>query len=608
MLLTLGLIPILILIHTLKPRPRPVEVTSLLLWQEALKEADSRMTFKRLMKNLPLLLQILLVLLAALALAEPVRVHQSIPKGKMILVIDTSASMQTRSGATTRFDRARNKAIELINQLGPKQKIMIVEAGPRGGRNSGFLDSPAAARDIVAALVPTDAAVSLEPSVYQALSFVDPAAGDELYLITDGAGGDISALIENHARIKPIIVGGGAHNVGITRFEFRQQVDRNDQFEFMLEVENFDHTPAACSIRLAIDNAKLFDQHTEFAAREKKLLILPYMGPIAGIASARLDVDDDFAVDNKAYLSINAAAQIWVLLVSQGNPFLEKLLAAYPNFRVNSVKEIIPSSWQEQTARHDIVIIDRLNFPPADRGNFLLIDAYSPTIPVVKTGEVGQPRNPVWDRTNPLMADVDLSRLLVEKSSRLEADKGVREVVASDRAGLLYTFEKGGLRAALLSFDITRSDLPLRVAFPVMMSNIFNWLNPQKLEFSTLHTRAGEPFDIYLNPQTETFYTRAPYEKWQKRQAAGNPFRYTDTRRVGVYTVSENERQRYFTVNLTDESESDIAARPAGLEPDRFAVSRPAPLASVQQPLWTAFILVSFALLLAEWYLWLKTR
>jgi len=37
-LLLLGLIPILILIHSLRPKPRQVEVTNLFLWQEALKE------------------------------------------------------------------------------------------------------------------------------------------------------------------------------------------------------------------------------------------------------------------------------------------------------------------------------------------------------------------------------------------------------------------------------------------------------------------------------------------------------------------------------------------------------------------------------------------
>ena len=608
MLLTLGAIPILILIHTLKSKPRPVAVTSLLFWQEALKERNSRATFARLIKNLPLLLQILIVLLAALALAEPTWTHLSTQTGNMILVIDTSASMQTRVGSGTRFDLAREKAFELIEQRDPQQKILIVEAGRRAELKTGFLDSSRQAEDLVQKLVPSDAAAGLEPAVLLALSFVDPAAEDLIYLITDGAGTDVSALLKNHPKIRPIVVGSGGHNVGITRFEFRQQIDRHDQYEFMLEVKNFNPSPAACSIRLSLDNVTLFDQPAKFEAREKKLLILPYAGLIAGIAKATLDIDDDFAVDNQAYLSLNTAKEIWVLLVSQGNPFLEKLLAAYPNFRVNSVKEIMPSAWQDQTARHDIVIVDRQDFPATDRGNFLLIDSYSPALPVLKTGNAHPPRNPVWDRTSPLMADVDLSGLIVEQSTRLKADKRLKPVVTSDHTGLMYTFEEGGLRAVLLSFDITRSDLPLKVAFPVMMSNIFNWLNPQKLEFSILQARAGEPFDIFLSPQTDTFYTRAPNEKWQKQHAGVNPFRYTDTGKIGIYTVSENNRQRYFTVNLADESESDITPQSMAQVSDRPAASSVSEQIAVQRPLWAALILAVCALLMFEWYSWLKLR
>jgi hypothetical protein len=106
-----------------------------------------------------------------------------------------------------------------------------------------------------------------------------------------------------------------------------------------------------------------------------------------------------------------------------------------------------------------------------------------------------------------------------------------------------------------------------------MMSNIFNWLNPHKLEFSILQTQAGEAFDIYLNPWTDTLYTRAPDEKWEKHPVKMNPFRYKNTGRVGIYTVAENGKERYFTVNLADESESDT--NPVSLEhiPDQTEAS-----------------------------------
>ncbi len=608
MLLTLATIPILIIIHTLKPKPRQVDVTNLFLWNQVLKESGHQLSFERLKRNLPLFLQILIVILVALALAKPSWTYLAAKKGNMILVIDASASMKTRSGSGIRFDLARQKALQLIEKREPGQKIMIVEAGKKPVLKTGFIDNSSQAQKLIKGLQPSDAAAHLESAIYLALSFVDPAKEDLLYLISDGAGQDFSASVKNHPKIRTIVISGGEHNVAITKFEFRQQIDHSDSYEFMLEIKNFDLAPVEFSIRLTIDRAVLFENVIRFDAQEKKMLIIPYSGLISGIARATLEIDDDLTVDNRAYLSLNAAKEIWVLLVSKGNHFLEKLLAAYPNFKVNSVKEIIPSSWPQQTARHDIVIVDRMDFPETDRGNFLLIDAYSPSIPLIKTGRVRLPEILTWDRKSPLMANVNLSGLIVEEAATLQADPQLQPVVASARTGLMYTFEENGLRGVLIGFDFTRSDLPLKVAFPVMMSNIFNWLNPLKLEFSILQTQAGEAFDIHLNSETDTLYTRAPYEKWEKHSVKMNPFRYTNTGTVGIYTIAENDKERYFTVNLTDASESDINSM--SLE-HLFDQSEPPPVSaeiSAQQPLWMLFVIMGCALLMVEWYAWLKIK
>ncbi len=566
------------------------------------------MSFERLKRNLPLLLQIIIVILVALALAKPSWTYLAAKKGNMILVIDASASMKTRAGSGNRFDLARQKALQLIEKRDQGQKIMIVEAGLKPVVKTGLIDDSSRPQKLIKELQPSDAAAKLEPAIYLALSFVDPAKEDLLYLITDGAGQDLSALVKNHPKIRTIVISGGEHNVGITKFEFRQQVDRSDYYEFMLEIKNFDRSSVECSIRLTIDSAMLFEHVIRLDAQEKKMLIIPYSGLISGIARATLEIDDDLSVDNQAYLSLNAAKEIWVLLVSKGNHFLERLLAAYPNFRVNSVKEIIPSSWREQTARHDIVIVDRMDFPETDRGNFLLIDAYSPSIPLIQTGRVRLPEILSWNRKSPLMANVNLSGLIVEEGAKLQADKQLQPVIESARTGLMYTFEENGLRVVLIGFDFTRSDLPLKVAFPVMMSNIFNWLNPHKLEFSIMQTQAGEAFDIYLNPQTDTIYTRAPYEKWEKHQVKMNPFRYKNTGTVGVYTIAENTKEHYFTVNLTNESESDINSMSLEHLSDLSEPPLVSEEISAQQPLWMLFVILGCALLMIEWYAWLKIK
>jgi hypothetical protein len=606
MLLSLGIIPVLILIHTLRPKPKQVDVTNLFLWQEILKERSSHLTFERLKKNLPLLIQILIVILASLALAKPTWIATRSKTGNMILVIDTSASMKARLGAGTRFDVARTKAFELIEQRDPGQQILIIDAGHKPSVQAGFMADSNHARRLVRKLAPSDASGDLEQAIYLALSFVDPAKGDYLYLITDGAGADISSLLKDHPKIRPLIVSGENHNIGITQFEFRQKPGRDDHYELMLEIKNFNPSPVECPIHLSIDNTVIFSKLSAFEAQEKKLMIFPYTGLINGIARADLEIDDDFSIDNHAYLSLNASKDIWVLLVSKGNYFLEKLLEAYPNFKVNLVKEIIPSSWSEQTLRHDIVIVDRMDFPETDKGNFLLINSYSPSIPIIKTGHIRFPTNLNWNRKSALMANVDAGNLIIKQAAQLETAKHLEPVLESTQTGLMYAYEKAGLRAVLMGFDLSQSDLPVKVAFPVMMSNIINWLNPHRLQFSTLRAPAGEPFEIYLKPQTSTFYTRAPQEKWERHQASTNPFRYMNTQKVGIYTISENDKQRYFTVNLVDETESDIAA--AFIEPpegktDGVSVAEEI---SVQQPLWMVFLVIVCVMLLVEWFFWLR--
>ena len=603
MLITLGLIPILILIHVLKPKPRQVEVSNLFLWQIVLKEHSRNLSFERLKRNLPLLLQILLVILAALALANPTWVYSVSGIGNMIFIVDTSASMKTKTESGTRFERAIDRALDLIDQRKGDQKILIVDAAKKPVVKAGFSNDVRQVERTLKNLTPTDQSADLEPAIYLALSFVDASRLDSIYVITDGAGGDFSGLVKRHPMIKPVIVSGGEHNIGITRFEFRQAFAGFDKYEIMLEIKNFMPAAVECPVRLSIDNSILFDNPISLQAGEKKVLILPYSGLITGIARALLDIDDDFSIDNQAYLSLNASKDVWVLLVSEGNHFLEKLLDAYPNFKVNAVKEIIHSSWQEQVLRHDIVIVDRMDFPETKKGNFLLIDAYSPSIPLVKTGDISFPRNIHWDHDNHLMANVDFGGMVVEQTALLQAGKQVVTVVESADTGLLCTFEKGGLRAAIMGFDITRSDLPFKIAYPVMMSNIINWLNPHRLEFSTLQTRAGEPFDIHLAPQTEVFHTRAPHEKWEKQPAVANPFRYTRTDQVGIYSIYENGKQSYFTVNLADESESDITA-------SSIAQRSGTPLLPVEisarQPLWAVFLFLVLGTVILEWYFWLK--
>jgi len=610
MLITLGFIPLLILIHAIKPKPRQIEVTNLFLWQEVLKERTSHLTMTKLKKNLPLLLQILMVCLAALALANPMWFSFTQQKGDMILIIDTSASMKTRLDSDTggiRFDRARDRALEIIDGRKGSQNILIIEAGKEPIVNSGFLNDVKPAKQLIRNLNPSDVSGNLKKAVHMAISFVSSHQEDNIYLITDGAGCDFSDILKIHPRISPVLISGGSKNIGITKFEFRKQFDRNDQYEVLIEIKNFTSQQQAIPLRLSIDRTKIYDTQLSLNAQEKKLLILPYSGIITGIAKAFLDIHDDFLVDNRAFLSLSSARDIWVLLVSKGNYFIEKLLNSYPNIMVNTLREIDPSFWNEQVLRHDIVIVDRMDFPSIHRGNFLLIDAYSSSFPVKREGSIDFPEILDWDIRHPIMRDVDAGELFIEQSSKIKTDIPLEPVMESSQTGLIYAFESDGIRAITMGFDITRSDLPIKIAYPVLMSNIINWLNPHKLAFSSMHTRSGDPINLYLQPQTELLSVRGPRQDWEKIKVETNPFAYTHTKMVGIYTYIENKKRKYFTVNLLDEIESDIRTPKSDSYAEAVNIEPKSEEVAIGRSLWGVFIILALTVLVLEWMVWLRT-
>src|SRR5205814_10335388 len=87
-------IPVVIVFYLLK-RKRVVKlVSSTLLWQKFLAETQASAPFQRLRHNWLLILQILMLMLAVLALARPYFTGTAKSSRLRIVILDASASMQ----------------------------------------------------------------------------------------------------------------------------------------------------------------------------------------------------------------------------------------------------------------------------------------------------------------------------------------------------------------------------------------------------------------------------------------------------------------------------------------------------------------------------------
>jgi hypothetical protein len=108
------------------------------------------------------------------------------------------------------------------------------------------------------------------------------------------------------------------------------------------------------------------------------------------------------------------------------------------------------------------------------------------------------------DPDEPLLRFVDLSTVHIGRARNVEAADGLRSVVATPAgAPLVAVGEDRGRRIGLISFALSESDLPLQVAFPLLMSNLVEHLVPAGDGVLPSSMRLGEPVTARVDEAIE---------------------------------------------------------------------------------------------------------
>src|ERR687883_199781 len=128
------LFPIIIFFYLLKLKRREMVVSSVLLWSHLVKDVQANAPFQKLKKNLLLLLQLLIAILSILALARPAFFSQSLGGGNVVVILDGSASMQSRDARGSRFEQAKATALKMVGDMRGGDRMMVVLATSRTHR------------------------------------------------------------------------------------------------------------------------------------------------------------------------------------------------------------------------------------------------------------------------------------------------------------------------------------------------------------------------------------------------------------------------------------------------------------------------------------------
>lgn len=601
-------VPVVVVFYLLK-RKRVVRlVSSTLLWQKFLADTQASAPFQKLRRNWLLIIQILLLILAVLALARPYFPTQAAASQLRILILDASASMQSTDESPNRFEKARAEALQSVSSLRKDDKMVVLQvAANTTVMQSETSDKDALRRAINACRV-EDSPTHLIPAIKMAESLIKNAGKEsnpEIHLFSDGAVPDTNVFDNQQLPLIFHRVGKRSDNLGIVALDVRANPADPTQRAIYASVENFSSNTLETDLELrfadiAGGSGELVEppRPVTLKAGETSPQIFLVGQTNDGVFTLRSTLSDDLPVDNEASVVSLLPHPVNVLLVTTGNRALEKALRASPNVHLTTTASLL-----EDSAAYDIVVLDGVTPVVWPTGNILAIK-------VVRTnwfeGVEGEAENPMivdTRPTHPVMRYVSFDNVDIASNIVVKTPSWGVSLVDSPRSPLIVAGDLDRQRILWIGFDIAESDWWLRVSFPLFMANAMDWLNPATIRNSQLLVHAGDPIRVGLPQAVNSAQMTLPDGTTRDLKIGDNANEvvFGDTIKDGIYRLKAGTNETVFTVALLNEAESRTMPRDE-IQLGNYARVSATTLRRANMEIWRTIAGLALAVLLFEWW------
>ena len=472
-LLGLVFFPAVVAMYLLKLRRDEAVVPSTLLWQRLVADVEANAPWQRLRRSLLLLLQLLLVLLLVALAARPVLERPAGLARDLVLVIDTSASMGATDVVPDRLTVAKAAALDALRDLPAGGKVSVVAAG----RTARVVVNATSDIGRVRAAVGDLTVQATRGDLGDALNLADALAarsGDAEILVATDAALAVTPTSRLEHKVKVLPVGRDRRNQAIVALAVRQSASGVTHSVFV-SVANLDIQPATRHLQVYGDGVLLEARDLVLDPQTRADAIIDDIPAGVAVVEVRLDrkgTTDQLAVDDTAWAVVPPEHLRRILLVAEGDPYLETALTYLPNTELYGVK---PADYGPSTHPElfDLVIFEG-PLPAELPAKAILAIAPRASSPLGDvTGTLKDPGIGSLDPDEPILRYVDLSTTHVGTAVRMVLPAWARAIIPGPAgAPLLYSGDLGGRRVGVLAFEPRLSDLPLQVAFPILISNL----------------------------------------------------------------------------------------------------------------------------------------
>ena len=659
--------PLIILLYFLKLKRRPLEVPSTYLWHKSIEDLHVNAIWQRLRRNLLLFLQLLVILLAVLALLRPSWQRRQLTGNRFIFLVDNSASMQARDLRQSRLDVAKGKVLRLIEQMKSGDVAMVVSFSDTAEVQQHFTDDRRLLRRAVEEIAPTARPTSLLEALKVASGLANPgrisdseddrdfqvaeALPAKVFIVSDGRFSPVPGF--SLGNLDPVFVPVGkatAANVGIVAFNVRRSEADRELYQAYARLKNFGTQEVNLDLELYRDLAAGADElidadELSLPAGESRGVAFDLDAGESGVLGLRLkaDAEDNLPVDDKAWTVVSPPRPVQALLVTPGNQPLElalktELVAERADIEIESPSFLDSKEYSEKalSGAYDLVVFDRCRpskrtgaeRAEMPRANTLFIGS----LPPPHTGwlareKVDMPQLLPISTPHPLMQWIDLRDVRLLEGTPLEVPSGGNALIESDIGPMLVIAPREGFEDVMLGFvlidEVTAdgkteqyigTDWMAKQSFPVFVLNVLDYLGGGPDRLGSDSVQPGKPVVVEGPTAQAELSVRLPAGAAVDLKGGKlGKFNFTDTEELGPYELrSEGETLRWFAVNLFHPAESDIrldGASEGDVDTDREPSIKIGYVEvkgekAVRREIWKGLLLLGLAVLLLEWYIY----
>lgn len=596
-------------------------VSSNLLWRKVLQDRQANAPWQKLQKNWLMFLQLLLLLIMTVVLSQPFFESQATASGNIIVLLDSSATMQATDVAPNRFSKAKQEVINLIDQMGNNDRMTLVLIRSFPEVVATASSNKAELRNALDKAKVTNEAINAKGAITLVANNADRTPGATVIVVSNGSFTRAEILPPLRAKVRYIKIGESDSNQAITGLRLRESGVAPQLF---VRLSNYAEKPAKVILQVTVEGKVFNTREVAIGANDKFELTLTNLPSTTRVVNAFIKpvggTQDFLEVDNQAWTVRNAGDPQKILLVTTGNSFLSTLLTRMPNYKVSKID---PTEYEALNNKSDynVFIFDEFapNQLPSGAGVWLIGPNNSPSLPI--TGSSKEPIVGRLEQNDPILRYTDLSSIEIAEAQQFEMPSWAHVVAAAgDGTPLIIAGERQGQRIAALSFNLHNSNLALNVSWPILMVNTLGWIQPQGAIDAISEASPGEPVSFVVGSSNEQISVTPPGSGAQTLKVINNVASFTDTSQTGVYQVARQldnggnatTRPRIvnesFVVNLFSATVSNIKPLDdLGLQGTNFGAQNNVKV-KTEHGAWQPLALIALILLMLEWFVFYKGK